>query len=160
MTTLTEANAQWRSRPADERYDSVAALDAAASKQRAESATGIMPMRNLLIVPTGTGDLHLTTQTGATPRPMTNWSFGQLCRTVNAPADYVANKLSAETAAQCLNENISDVEGDRKAVMLSQGVASLNWAWIQWSRQWLYANLQLFNNYRVRRTTRKAVPAR
>src|SRR5215469_2838528 len=31
--------------------------------------------------------------------------------------------------------------------------------WIQWSRQWLYANLQLFNNYRVRRTTRKAVPA-
>ena len=32
--------------------------------------------------------------------------------------------------------------------------------WIQWSRQWLYANLQLFNNYRVRRTTRKAVPAR
>jgi RNA-directed DNA polymerase len=32
--------------------------------------------------------------------------------------------------------------------------------WTQWSRQWLYANLRLFNNYRVRRTTRKAVPAR
>jgi RNA-directed DNA polymerase len=31
--------------------------------------------------------------------------------------------------------------------------------WTQWSRQWLYANLRLFNGYRVRRTTRKAVPA-
>jgi hypothetical protein len=49
MTTLSEANAQWRSRPADERYDSVAALHATASKQRAESATGIMPMRNPLV---------------------------------------------------------------------------------------------------------------
>src|SRR3974377_2190945 len=106
MTTLSEANAQWRSRPADERYSCIAALHDAASKQRREHSTGIMSLRNLLIVPTGTGDLHLSTQSGATPRRMTNWSFGQLCRTVNAPADYVANKLSAETAAQCLNENL------------------------------------------------------
>jgi hypothetical protein len=121
VTTLTEANAQWRSRPADQRYNTVAALHAAASKQRAEHSTGIMPVRNLVIVPDGSGDLRLTKQGGSTSRAMTNWSFGQLCRTIGAPADYVANKLSAETAAQCLNENISDADYDRKAVMLFQG---------------------------------------
>jgi hypothetical protein len=121
VTTLTDANRQWRTRPADERFNSLADLHAKALRQRAESATGMMPVRNLLIAPNGMGDLELTTVNGATPRPMTNWSFGQLCRTVGAPSDYLANKLSAEMAAQCLNENISDVDGERKAVMLFQG---------------------------------------
>jgi hypothetical protein len=52
---------------------------------------------------------------------MSNWAFSQLCANVKAPADYLANKLSAELAAQCLNENISDVAYDKKAVMLFQG---------------------------------------
>jgi hypothetical protein len=43
---------------------------------------------------------------GSRMTPFTNWSFGQLCRTIGAPASYLQS-LDPSTAADCVNEGLS-----------------------------------------------------
>jgi hypothetical protein len=94
------------------------------SGRKTEARTGNLPFHKLRIVNNTTGDLLLVGN-GSTQVPITNWSFGQLCRAGSAPADYLANKLSAPLAAQCLNENIGAVPSDKRAVILFQSNGTL-----------------------------------
>jgi hypothetical protein len=55
---------------------------------------------------------------------MNNWAFNQLCTRVGAPASYLADKLPAELAAQCLKNDLSRVSDDKRAVMLIQSNGS------------------------------------
>jgi RNA-directed DNA polymerase len=43
---------------------------------------------------------------------------------------------------------------------MSRSQKRKGFGWTQWSKQWLYTTLQLFNGYRLRRSTQKAVAAR
>lgn len=90
-TNLMEANEQWRNRPADERYESLAELHDAVHQRRTRSRSVDLDALALnvrdsdgTIVMHSEGDSEVMTD--AEP---THWSFGQMSRMIGAPADYL-----------------------------------------------------------------------
>jgi len=103
MTTLTQCNQQWSSRPADERFLSLTALNDFTHGVRASSKARQISSRGLTAVPVE-GDhkaLQVEGPTGARV-DVTNWSFGQLAARAGAPAGYLRS-LPAPMAADCIN---------------------------------------------------------
>jgi hypothetical protein len=74
-------------------------------ERSSETRTGLDAIR---VAATPDDDLVLTR--GGGRLGFTNWSFGQLCRTVGAPAGYLTD-LPAPLAASCLNESIKNCSG-------------------------------------------------
>jgi hypothetical protein len=103
---IMKANRQWSTRPADERYPDLMALYQATKKIANESAEAFSPLSRLRVEATG-DDLALLGKTQI-PACLTNWSFGQLCRRVGAPAGYLES-LPASLAAQNLNHGLEGV---------------------------------------------------
>jgi len=103
MTTLTQANQQWSSRPADERFLSLTALHESVTQSRARSASRTISSRKLQALPVD-GDHKALVVAGPNGKPATlsNWSFGQLAARAGAPAGYLRG-LPAPMAADCLN---------------------------------------------------------
>lgn len=104
---LMHANRQWSSRPNDERFTSLTALDAAVQSFRARSAAKIVSSRAITAQPVD-GDhkgLVLVGPNGAPVAP-THWAFGQLCARAEAPAAYLRD-LPAPMAADCINYGLS-----------------------------------------------------
>lgn len=116
MTTLTRASRQWAERPADERFGSLEALhqDATRAKELARQSKAV-ETRTLQVLTEG-GDLVLNGSTGARAG-FTNWSFGQLCRRVEAPADYI-RELPGELAAECLNHGLKAQDQNQESRLL------------------------------------------
>jgi hypothetical protein len=103
MTTLTQCNQQWSTRPADERFLSLTALNDFTHAVRASSKARQISSRGLQAVPVE-GDhkaLQVEGPTGARV-DVTNWSFGQLAARAGAPAGYLRS-LPAPMAADCIN---------------------------------------------------------
>lgn len=118
MTTLMEAHRQWKSRPADERYSSVADMHAAATGSKELARRSQIPTSKLR-VEAHAGDVYLI---GAKDQiELTNWSFGQLSTAADAPASYL-RRLPAHMAADCINhgirQSITDKDRDRDNLML------------------------------------------
>lgn len=117
MTTLTRANAEWSRRPADERYNSLESLHAAAvhlfelTKESRPVVT-----RDLRTVVGDNGEVLLQGSTGAQAR-MTNWSFGQVARAAGAPASYLET-LPAEMVPPLLNHGLAKVEESSRSKLL------------------------------------------
>jgi hypothetical protein len=70
--------------------------------------------------------------------------------------------ILAHAYAQCRsNKGAPGVDGqdfaDRRHMMRSR--KRKGFGWLNWSRQWLYETVGLFNGYRVRRATPKGAPA-
>jgi hypothetical protein len=106
---LNAAHRQWASRPADERFWNLAGLHEYCTmvKDRStETQTGLDALR---VAATADDDLVLTRGNGRLA--FTNWSFGQLCRKVGAPAGYLTD-LPASLAASCINESIKQSKGE------------------------------------------------
>lgn len=110
---LMQANHQWSTRPDDQKYTSLTALDAYCSSQRSQSAQKIVSSRALSAAPVD-GDyaaLMLTGPNGA-PVNVSNWAFGQLAARAGAPAGYLRG-IPSPLAADCLNYGLKhsrDVE--------------------------------------------------
>lgn len=109
-TTLTRASAQWRTRPADERYDSIQSLRDAAHAFRAASLEetlniGKMSMRY-------EGDEILLDS-----RPMNHWAFGQFCSTLRVPANYMRS-IPASLAMQNLRHGLDQIGDDSNRKLL------------------------------------------
>lgn len=94
---------QWRSRPDDERYTSLADLHRAVASRRDDPEfTGPIKNLRLQIVPpsdpedpTDLGQLALALSgapEGAPPLAFSNYSFGQLCSIAGAPASYLRGR--------------------------------------------------------------------
>lgn len=103
MTTLMSAAKQWASRPADERFYSVADLHAAALSYRDNAARTVVPTEKLR-VEAHDNDVYLMAKNDL-KIDLTNWSFGQLSQVADAPASYL-QRLPAHMAADCLNHGI------------------------------------------------------
>lgn len=105
MTTLMQANKEWSSRPADERFTSLTELAAFKNRQRELSRGAVVSSRKIEALPSDNpGDhktLYLAGPNGGRIEP-THWSFGQLATLAGAPAGYL-RKLPAPMAADCLN---------------------------------------------------------
>jgi hypothetical protein len=117
-TTLTQANSQWDRRPADERFGSIAEMDAAARRFRT-SATVEEIKANALQVAAHGDDLFLSgPKVGGAV--LTNWSFSQLCQRGSAPAAYLKT-LPASIAADCLNTGLLRAGDNDKSVQILLG---------------------------------------
>lgn len=116
MSTLMHASRQWSSRPADERFSSLADLRArvALQRHRAVEADGV-PLRSLRTEARGDEVVVLGDQN--VPSRMTHWSFGQMCRAVSAPAGYL-RQLPAGLASQNLNNGLARADKDRREQLL------------------------------------------
>jgi hypothetical protein len=85
-TNLMEASAQWASRPADERFRTLADLSAAVKGRRLRSrSVDIDTERTRVESKEGV----LTINGSITPCEPTHWSFGQLSTAIGAPASYL-----------------------------------------------------------------------
>ncbi|NJL70717.1 MAG: hypothetical protein HC888_03455 [Candidatus Competibacteraceae bacterium] len=86
---LNAAHRQWCSRPADERFWNLQDMHdhcKAIQERSSETRMGIDALR---VAATPDDDLMLTR--GGGKLGFTNWSFGQLCRVVGAPAGYLTD---------------------------------------------------------------------
>lgn len=118
-TTLTQAFEQWSSRPADERFASLADLHASAlaSRERAREAKEV-PYSSLR-TQADEGRVLLVGKANV-PSELNHWSFGQLAQRVGAPASYL-RELPATLAAQNLNHGLATIEPQERAnVLLDQ----------------------------------------
>lgn len=112
---LMQASSQWASRPADQRFSSLADLHAAVQHHReVASEQKSVPLTRLRVTTEqdDAGVVHPVLGTTSTEKTakFTHFSFGQLARRVGAPASYLRD-LSAGLASANLNEGI------RKAVL-------------------------------------------
>ncbi len=107
---LMQANRQWASRPADERFWSIA--DAAAAALATERGTYHLTEQysDVEVIPQGE-DLALIIPGNSAPATFSHWSFGQFAKKAGAPAGYLAD-LPAPLAAECLNTGLRKRRND------------------------------------------------
>ena len=109
---LTTANEQWRTRPADERYETLASLRDAVMTRRERTRAFDVDITDLRAKETDDG---LVFNSGIAPSRPSHWAFGQLSSIVGAPASYL-RKLPTELAARCINTSLDQYRFDRDAL--------------------------------------------
>jgi len=127
LLSSQSAHRQYASRPADESFPSLDALVSAALTEKNLSAERTYNLKDLRVEPIGetdsiargTDDLQLVSPKGAAR--FTHWSFGQLARSLGAPAGYLRDELSPALAADCLNYGLSHSEPGTSANLLVRG---------------------------------------
>jgi hypothetical protein len=112
---MFRASRQWSTRPADERFWSVA--DLAQSLSGLRHSERELPISALGVIPHG-DDIKITGPAGI-PVNLTNWSFGQLCRLIGAPADYLAG-LPSDLACDCLRIGMSSRSKDNAKLLFQR----------------------------------------
>jgi hypothetical protein len=122
MTTIATAAREYASRPADERYGSVADLVKAAVVDKEQSVERTYNLKDLRAVPYGqfeNGEPATVAIEG--PRgaaTMTHWAFGQLCRQLGAPSNYL-RELPPALTAECLNHGlVSSIPGTATTMLV------------------------------------------
>jgi hypothetical protein len=112
---LLSAHRQWAKRPADDRYQTINALHAAVLARRKDSHQKEVNW-DTVRVENVDGDVQMVGK-GSVPARLTHFAFGQVCRTVGAPAQYL-RELPATLASQNLNYGLAKHEGNPVANML------------------------------------------
>lgn len=115
--TLTKANSQWATRPADERFGSLQAMHDAATKFRTSAAVAKIKANALRVAAEG-NELVLTGPKGGNAT-LTNWSFGQVAEKAKAPANYLKT-LPASIAADCINAGLKRADGSDHQLLLAR----------------------------------------
>lgn len=103
MTTLMQVNAQWSSRPADQRFTSLFDLHDRVLAAKENSVAGTVSSRKLKVIPHPMDEQRGLAVEGANGLYVpTHWSFSQLAGLAGAPAGYL-RKLPSPIAAAALN---------------------------------------------------------
>jgi hypothetical protein len=113
MTVLTQAFTQWASRPADQRFTSLADLHEAVTHHREVAAEARAVNLQICRVSTARDDATEEVRpvfVGPSGREaeFTHWSFGQLAKRVGAPAHYL-RELPASLASANLNYGLRTI---------------------------------------------------
>lgn len=116
-TMISTASREYARRPADERFESPAAMLAAARERKNHCAERNYSVGQLRTVVTDRG---LQLQGPAGVADMSYWAFGQLSRTVGAPAGYLRDGLSPDLAAASLNWGLQKLDQDATLQILVQ----------------------------------------
>ena len=98
------ASHQWATRPADERFWTLAEMIAACHRWKAEAVESDVDARSLKFLDTSKGEVCLTGDMGV-PARLLHYSFGQVSSLVGAPASYLRT-LPADLAAKVLNHGM------------------------------------------------------
>jgi len=112
------ANAQWASRPADERFWNLRDLRQALIARENNTTEVKMTMGQLQARSDEDGQMCLVGKENK-PAELTHWSFGQLCTKIKATPEYLRT-LPTSLAVQCVNYGIDNQESDGKAQLLLQ----------------------------------------
>jgi len=112
---LFHAHNQWATRPADEKFASLAQLYAATRGYAEIAAEKIVPWQDVRTEAVD-GDLHLIGKAGV-PARLTHHAFGQIAQKVGAPGNYLRT-LPATLAAQNLNFGLKNVDENGNEAML------------------------------------------
>jgi hypothetical protein len=119
---LFQASEQWRDRPADERFASLADM-ATVTRQYADASVLASPKwADLRVTPSGE-EMVVVGQSG-TPAILTHHAFGQLSARAGAPVGYLRG-LPATLAAQNINHGLKARGGDEHASLLLHRNGSL-----------------------------------
>lgn len=118
---LFKANKQWSNRPADERFRSLQDIYNV-TRGYAESAREVKRSMGDITTAVVKGDVQLIGSRG-NAAGLTNWSFGQLARLVDAPADYLRT-LPAELASTNLAHGLRGLAKDKIAQLLFHAAGS------------------------------------
>ncbi len=97
---LYDAHRQWANRPPDERFRSLDSLYEFLDGRRQASSERTEDLSRLNLVATDKGSLAFDGED--LKARLSNWSFSQLCYSVDAPAKYL-RRLPAELVQQCLS---------------------------------------------------------
>jgi hypothetical protein len=122
MTNLMDANRQWASRPADERFTSLTDLHAQVSDYYDRSRARVVSSRALHVRPSGDARGLEVTGANGVPYAPTNWAFGQLATLAAAPAGYLRT-LPAPMAADCINWGLHKRDVEDVGVLISRTAA-------------------------------------
>ena len=111
---IYSASAQWATRPADERFTSLDALQAVADADRAACVEKTVAVRDVRAVVMGDGSVGLKGQTSAAK--LNHYSFGQVASVAGAPGGYLRS-LTPDLAVQCINYGFErlDEKGRRES---------------------------------------------
>lgn len=101
MTTLMQANRQWASRPADERFTSLIEMDSFCQHQYRNSSARVVSTRDIEAIAPDKNTLQVVGRAG-NPIDVSHWGFGQLAQRAAAPANYLRT-LPAQLAADNIN---------------------------------------------------------
>lgn len=118
---LYAASNQWSTRPADQRFWTLADMHAACQAHRDSAREATVQTHSLTLRTAGSdgADLELVGKAG-TPARLTHWAFGQLSRVAGAPADYLRS-LPADLAATNLNHGLARHTGDSRLLLHRNG---------------------------------------
>lgn len=104
---IMAAHKQWARRPDDERFPSLEALHGYCVKKSQRARTASVENLGTLRVIEKDGDVLLNGRSKAAR--FTNWSFGQLCSKIGAPAHYL-QRLPAELVERNINHGLEKGE--------------------------------------------------
>mgnify|MGYP003112363413 CR=1 FL=1 len=126
---LHQASHEWATRPADQRFWTINEMYQKTRKSAEESIVEEMSMRDISFTHNGREILMDLPQSEASDIAMskygdpfarfTHYSFGQMCRTLDAPASYLRT-LSPDLATDCLNAGLKKVDDARNRQFLFQ----------------------------------------
>ncbi len=119
MTNLTQAHAQWAKRPADERFWNLDEM-LVATHASAEASREVERNYADCEVSATTSNRLLMDVGEDRSVEVGNYAFRQMCRTLGAPAQYLA-ELPAHLTAECLNRNRLDSASRGQRVLLIDG---------------------------------------
>lgn len=124
-TTITTAQREYYKRPADERFETLGAMLDSARHDKAHSVERTYNLRDLRAIPepTSTAPIQLVSPKGQAG--LTHYAFGQLARTIGAPAAYLRT-LPAGLVADAVNHGLQEATAsgtDAKLLIKANGVA-------------------------------------
>lgn len=110
-------NAEWRSRPRDQRFETLEQLKTAVHNRRSESMMSARHLIDIGIEQTADNGLLIDVEAPSGPLSFSNWSFSQLCSRAKAPAGYLAS-LPAPLAAENLRHSLRANNTEEKSALL------------------------------------------
>lgn len=119
MNLLTAHN-EWKSRPRDQRFQSVHDLMKAVQERRSRSKDITIDIKSLGVkeVECDNGDTTIAFNDIIAPTEPSHWSFGQLATAIHAPAGYLRS-LPTKLAVENINYGIRHRADDEKVKLLS-----------------------------------------
>lgn len=122
---LFQASHQWATRPGDERFTSLTALNDYVQAARQQAKEKVLPSRALTVRPVKDDPKGLVViGPNGGPVTTTNWSFRQLSSLVGARSSYLAT-LPSPLTADCLNYGLHHYREEKDiGVLLGRGEGS------------------------------------
>jgi hypothetical protein len=120
---LYDANAQWMNRPADQRFETLAALAQSVTDRRSRSRSKVAKLQDVSVRAAGEKGVEIVSNgSGAVVSP-TSWAFGQLCQRIGAPAGYLRN-LPTDLVAQNLNHSLKQADKEELRLLTVESESS------------------------------------